>query len=103
MRIGMPSARPFTRESREWEAMYHHHEELHQAVRTKKKTCTWNQKANPLWAMRAAKDGEDKIYHPTHQKNIPERTHPNPLGVVGRTLEKSSRCSSEGAGMFGVE
>ena len=86
--------------------MYYHQKELHQAVRTKKslqKKQNEKQKANELRAMRAAKDGEDRFYHQTHQKNIPERTHPNPLGHVGRTLEKSSGCCSEGAGMFGME
>ena len=97
----MPSARPLTRESRD-KSVYCHLKELHQAVRTKK-ILHIESKGENFVGHESGKRWRRQILSPNSSKNIPERTHPNPLGHVGRTLEKSSRCSSEGAGMFGVE
>ena len=56
-------------EGKEWEALYHHNRELHQATGTQN-PCD-SQKAKPLWTMKAAKDRDhDFFYDPTHQKDI---------------------------------
>ena len=90
-------------EGQEWEAMYCHQKELHQAVRTKKKSLHVESKGESFVGHESGKRWRRQNLSPNSSKNIPERTHPNPLGHVGRTLEKSSGCFSEGAGMFGVE
>ena len=86
-------------EGQEWEATYHHHKELHQAVRTKKPGD--NQKAKALWAVKAAKKTEKKNCMAQFIKTN-SRKNPNPPLVVGRAPEKSSGCSGEGAGMLGM-
>ena len=53
-------------EGQEWQAMYYHYKELHQTAKSKNHGD--NQKANALWAMKAARDREDEYYDPNHQK-----------------------------------
>ena len=92
MRVGMPLARRFTEEL--------NNKELHPAAKSKKHG--ENQKAKALWAMQAAKDGEEEYYDPDHQIDSQERS-PHPPGLVGSSPEKSNGRSGEGAGMSGTE
>ena len=65
-------------EGKEWEAMYPHFQDLHQAVKTKKPG--ENKKARALWAMKEVKDRKEEYCNPNHQ-NVFKRG-PTPLELV---------------------
>ena len=54
-------------EGQEWEALYYHYHELHQAVKSSK--LGENQQARALSVMKAAKDREEEFYDPKLQRH----------------------------------
>ena len=58
-------------EEPEWDAMYCHYKNLHQAVKSKK--FGENTKAKVLWAMKEAKDKGVDYFDTNHQKEIQTR------------------------------